>query len=357
MSRAYDMVESFDGYASISSATVGLKSKWINYPGSGDGDAALIAGRYGGQALRCDAGSSGESGFARAAGLSDSTFSFHVSVRFGGNEIMQSGHLYFDENVTNHVNLKLYPDGRVRLSRGGSDTSPGTEIITTSIAVIAPDQWHTLSGRVKIHDSAGEFHLALNGDTDSPIISVTGVDTRNGGTGIVDTIGCNENRLTGGFASYLDVDDWLMSTDFDTWIPERKCTRRTVTSDGGHLDLVPSTGTDHFAVVDETPVNSSDYLQGSAAGEYDLLGVQALSAVPDTIDCLWVMGYGSKTDAATRGWKLGVRVDASDDDGAEFTLNSTQAKFERCVEKNPDGTVDWDYAGFNSAFLRPIVTT
>ena len=119
---------------------------------------------------------------------------------------------------------------------------------------------------------------------------------------------------------------------------------------------MPSTGTSHFALVDEALASRTDYLSGSTVGELDLLGLTNLAATPLSIQEVNVIGYASKTDATLRSYALGVKSGATTSDGSNIALSSSGGRAERPLAVDPNTGSAWTAAAVNALELQPKVT-
>jgi hypothetical protein len=183
-------------------------------------------------------------------------------------------------------------------------------------------------------------------------VNLTGLDTANGTT-LMNGFAFG-NPGTGTYGSPPQIDD-LHFLDVATRIGERRNETLYAVSDGGTLLLVPSTGVNHFAVVDETLVASSDYLSGSAVGDLDLLGLGNLSSTPASIDSLNVISYAQKTDATARAINNGIKSGATSSNGADLSLAVGFARRERYLFVDPDTGIAWTPGAVNALELQPRV--
>jgi hypothetical protein len=107
--------------------------------------------------------------------------------------------------------------------------------------------------------------------------------------------------------------------------------------------------------VDEAQVSTTDYLSGTSVGDLDLLGVEDLSVIPGTILGLKAVGFGAKTDAASRSWNLGIESGGTVVNGSDLSLTTDPSYYEHDLETDPDTGVEWTQSGVNAAQLQPRV--
>jgi hypothetical protein len=326
--------DGFDSYNGFGSS-VGLASKWV----VGD-NPSFITGRFGtGQALRFSDGATDAINTPTLTGMSSFTLEFGYRKSGEG-----SGGTTFEcrNGSTIHVDLIFNDDGSIDACRNG------TVLGSSAASVCIIDIWYTFQMEVVISDTVGRVTIYLD---DVQVLNLTSQDTRNGATTTVDNI-----RMQSGTAGGHDVDDFRILDTATRATSGMRCETIYPTSDGATLNLTPSTGTDHFAVVDEALASNSDYLSGSTVGDLDLLGLGNLSSTPDSIDELVVVGYAEKTDATARSIALGVKSGSTTTDGSDYSLSQTGGRHERVLATDPDTAAAWTESGVNALQLQPKVT-
>lgn len=97
-------------------------------------------------------------------------FAFKISG-FGGAE-EQFLQLWSDSNTVQHTVINITTTGTIKVMRGAN-------VLAISTATITANTWTYLEVQAKLHDTAGFVTVRMNG---TPIVSVSGVDTRNAGT-------------------------------------------------------------------------------------------------------------------------------------------------------------------------------
>jgi hypothetical protein len=335
--------DGFDMYNGTA-VEIGLAAKWIN------AGASMVAGRFGGQAVRVNNG--GSIYVTRILPTGSSTMTIGIAVNYNA----LSGNLLslialMNANTTFMICLGLTGAGAIIVQRGGGSMYAGTTLGTTVNGVIVIGQWHYIELSVSIHDSTGTIGLKVDGVSR---LSLTGQDTRNGTPTTVDTI-----RLgaTDGSSPRCDHDDMYV-TDSATPLGERRVETCRVTADTAVKAFVPNAGVTNYTQVDETLVNGdTDYVQGSSVGDRDLYDVTDLSSIPTVIDCVNVVQFDKKTDAATRTMYNSIRSNAGDSDGAAHPLNTTYARNDRIVELDPSGGGAWTAARVNALQIGPKIAS
>lgn len=334
--------DSYDVYATEAQIAV----KWQVYSG-----VSFVTGRFGGRAARISSG--GGSRLSRTIPATD-RHSVGTAMRvtgFNRPQLMGAGFFNSTLAVNNPANRQVGwsvdVEGRIIVYRGAS-----TVLWQSEPGVVVNAAWIFIGFSAIIHPSNGSFSLSANG---VQLVEQTGINTRGQPN---DNITC-VNVATGSIASLanFDIDDTYFDDEYLSLVPERRIETLRPVSDGATLDLIPSTGTSHFAVVDDELVDTADFLSGSLPGELSELVLSDLSVVPTVIDGVQAAGFAFKTDAATRAVNYGVRSNGEDELGTPVTLTTTVQQGFNNVLLNPDGDVAWDAAAVNATRLLLRIAT
>jgi hypothetical protein len=129
-----------------------------------------------------------------------------------------------------------------------------------------------------------------------------------------------------------------------------------VNSDSAEQDLNPSPSGAAYQTIDDTTVNTADYIQADTVGDTSYFGVQDLSVTPESIKAVQITAFGLKTDAGTRQFELLNRVAGVEQSGANFTLAASHQKYSSIFETTPTGG-DWDATAINDLEIGVRVTT
>lgn len=253
------------------------------------------------------------------------------------NNVGQNGAFcYVREGTTTHVRLELQ-SGKLRVARGD-----GTAL-ATGTTTLSPNTWYYIELKTTIHDTTGSYELRIDGVTE---LSASGVDTKNGGT----TGQWDRVLFTGlGFGSmYLHIDDLYVCDGSgalnNTFLGAVKVqTLYPQTGNGTNTGLTPSTGTDHGALVDETPANTSDYNSSATVGAKDTYHYPSLTLTGAVLGVQTNL-YVSKSDASARTVCAVVRAGGTDYDGANVSPLTSWSYFSEVRETNPATSAAWTSA-------------
>lgn len=350
-------VESFDHYNGIGTGD-GLLARWQL------SDAALVAptqamvpGRFGtGQAF--SAGAGGGSTIrqtnclltdATGGGFAVTDFRMHVAlspknVSANGSEC---GFCLCSSTNALQLGLRWIANTWQLVRWGAAAGGSPAAILWTSPAVFSGVAFHSFSLKGTIHPSAGAVDLQIDG------VPAFSLGVGNTGTGVIDRVGFAQGNADG--AAGVTADDLVVENTKVAYLPDLRIDPLPPVSDDAHLDLVPSAGVNHYAVVDESPVSVADYLSGSLVGEYDSLNLANLAALPASILGVNLVGFAAKTDVATRAWNLGADSGGTVSLGPDYPLATTPGYFSRFLEDDPATAAAWLAAGVDALKLRPRV--
>jgi hypothetical protein len=119
------------------------------------------------------------------------------------------------------------------------------------------------------------------------------------------------------------------------------------TGDGAHTGMTPSTGTAHYALVDESIPNTTDYVSSSVAGTKDTYQFQDMSTNTAAIFGLSVANYARKDAAGAGSLANIVRVGGTDYAQPAIPLSVSWTANENLVSLNPATNAPWTVSAVN----------
>lgn len=328
----------FDGFDIY--ATADLSKRWTSVTGSPTIDAT--GGRRSGGALLAPSNQNSSRNVTKSLPSNYSTlvagFNFRP-VTFDSSTVT---FFQFTDGGTAQLSLRLNADGTISVCR-----STGTVIETTVTAVTA-DADNYIEFKATIHDTTGSYELRLNG---VDIASDTNVDTKQTSNAYINGILVG---TTGGLVvkTWKFDDLYVLDTSGSTnndFLGDVRIDAVYPTADGNYTGWTPSTGTDHYALVDDTTPNESDYVSSSTAAEQDSYTM----GNPETLASEIIYGVqvsvaALKDDAGSRSIKVGVRSGTTDSVSGAQALSTTQAYYSHILETDPNTSVAWTPSGVNS---------
>lgn len=246
-----------------------------------------------------------------------------------------------DGGATLHFQMRpLFTDGSWRFYRG-------TTLLGTSVGgLMNRFEWNYLEAKVTIHDSTGTIVVRHNG---VEIFNFTG-DTRNGGTDpTIDMVRFGSNS-----GYNCDIDDVYIldgtgAAPLNDFLGDVKVVPLMPTADSTPLQWTPSTGSNHFAVVDESPGNTTDYVSNSVDGEVDMFTVGPYADTADTVYAVQLSSHTAKDDAGARSFRHRVDSDSNVETGTDKALSTSFQTWYDMFVTDPDGGGAWTVAQLNAA--------
>lgn len=356
-------VEAFDGfdtYADLTAApfstTIGLQAKW--YAPGGTALLSLVPGRFGGQGLQFEGQGVGPSDWVSryfTSARADFAAGFALRIDNVGNInplVSGSAQFVFERNGEGQIGIFISPAGAIQIVRLLPDLlghvppngARGAVVLASSVSgIVKSGTWHYIGIEGTIDNSSGGGAVYLDGVA---VVTASGVDTQAwAGEAMVDGfsyVGPNSNGSTLNFI----IDDWA-TFDTNVWEGEARVDVLRPVSDSS-VDFTPSSGSDRYAMVDETLGDAdTTYNASNAVGDVDLFGMSDLSGSP-TILAIQLVAYAKKTDAATRLLRLLCDPGGGVDEGSDFALPLDYTRVERALLTNPDTGVAWTPAEVNA---------
>lgn len=239
--------------------------------------------------------------------------------------------------------------GQIQVKRG---TSSGT-IVATSTSTLAADTWYHARVVWTVGNS-GTITIYINGSS-TGWITFTG-DIQNTGNATWNQFRLLAAANTGWHDDFILIDDVTSdATNTLTALPGTPivgCVLAQADATGGagtHDDFTPSTGTDHGAMVDETPPDEdTTYNASDTPGELDTYNCAALG-LNGVIWGVQANVYARKDDAGPRSIEPVTRVDGADFNGAAQTLDASFRFYRHIWQENPDTGDLWAVADVDGA--------
>lgn len=222
---------------------------------------------------------------------------------------------------------------------GAASQGPLTEYVYTF------EDYHTIEIELTTIGVAGDVRLRIDGDV---IIKVEAVDTRAGGGTITQV---NQVGIFNPFTAVCDVDDVVVfdhsGTINNSWPDGVGGTKRSITADGTNEEMTPSTGVDHYALLDEVPPSSADYVQAATGGLIDSFVMQDVTGmISGTFDivAMQVVHFSHEPNGpSARTVDPLIIVDSVEhQDGVDHELTSSLAFYPgKLWEENPETDAPW----------------
>lgn len=252
----------------------------------------------------------------------------------------------FYEGATLHCDLRFtFTNSTFTVTRNG--TVLGT---SSNNAWSTAGGWKYLKIRVKVHDTTGTITVVYDGVT---IFSLSGLDTRNGATGIIDRIYIGKPAsATNGQVYTVRIQDVAVcdvtgSAPMNDIHAEGRVRLLQTAAEGDVNEWTPSTGTDNEALVDEIPNNgNTDYNSTSTVNHRDLFTADDLPVTPTTIFGVAIHNMVAKDDAGTDTAASMLKTNGTEyvNAAAVGVTGATFQKVNGYWELNPDTAAAWTKA-------------
>lgn len=257
-----------------------------------------------------------------------------------GGQSLDMGLVAIYEGATIHLDVRLLTTGALRVSRANGAAVLGTSASTP----ITPATYHFIEVAFNIHDTTGTYDVRVNGVS---VVSGTGADTQNTGTGIWNGIGWW--GLAGSTsANTCEIDDIYVADDTTFRGDHRIMALLPSTGNGTHTAWTPSTGTDHGALVDEASPNTTDYVTSSSAGAIDTYNFPAVG-VAGTVAGVQISHYSKAEVAGVRTVVPAYRIGGADQVGTGGILASDWVYATEFAAVSPATSVAWTVAEIDAA--------
>lgn len=330
-------MDGFDHYA-----TADITKKWTT---ASIGSIASTSGRRGGGAVSLNSGTQSLSKAITSSGTVIIGFAFKTTTSTSVKL------LTLFESTTAHITLQ-WNAGYLKVYRG---TDGGTLLGTGTTSVTASSYTY-VEIKAKINDTTGTIDVYINGVADAGL-ALSGIDTRNGGTaGTIDSVTFyNANTSQTGYIDDIYIcnnsgatnNSFLGDCRIDTILPS---------GDGNYTDFTPSTGTAHYALVDESTPNTTDYNSSATSGNRDSYTFPDLAGLSSqTVYGIQINAAALKSDAGARSLGTMSRLSSTDKDGAGAALGTSQAYVSEIQETDP-ASAAWTEANVNAAEFGVKVT-
>lgn len=272
--------------------TTGFESGSIQELNGGSNAYATVQASYkrtGSYALQLDTGTSTlTTGYVTHTFSADKTeFYFRLALMVDSSQSNYSWDLLIFYDNTNATQLKLrYETGTQTLNLYRGDT-----LIASGSLVIRADVWTMIQGHIVVHDSTGVVvithnnvtSLSFSGDTKE-----TDVDGVRSFTFRASNAYSGEKGLGKVYIDDLAFNDTSGSYQ-NSWPGLGGVYLLMPNADGSDNDWTPSTGSDNYAMVDEQPRNTTDWVQALGTGNVDLYDHEDTPLYIETINLVEVV--------------------------------------------------------------------
>jgi|GEM_PF-5382894 len=263
-------------------------------------------------------------------------------------DILTSGGMYVE--LFNQASVSM---GSLNFSGGNLTGTLCGHAITSSSGWLN-STWYTMDIHIKFHATTGVVEVRRDGVM---LSSASGLNTAQSGahTGFR-ILRILKQLFTVSVSFYLDdivINDALGSVN-NSFMPDVRIVGLFPTGDiSTRNDMSPSSGTDHFAVVDEFPASATDFLESTTVGDEEVFNITDLT-LPTGWGIIAVQPTVLQRETVATGTantEIGLVVGGVDYwDTANPKLLTTSDQYEngKIYEQNPNTAAGWTDANIDA---------
>lgn len=328
-----------DGFDHYDDAEIG--QKWTS-----SSNATISAnGRNSSNSMYLDASGSNGSCFKSVSPTSTTTggvgFAFYTTSLFSSATGGPHPIVGVWESGTNHIGLMLNTSGYLTLYRNT------TTLSQTTSAALTPNTFYYIEFKWTISDSVGTAEVKFNGTT---VMNATGLDTRNGGTGVWNSIGFYNGSNNTSLNVYLDdvvIWDTSGSSNNDFLGPIRVV---TILPDGAgnSSDFTPSAGL-NYQNVDETSTDGdTTYNSETTPGDHDTYTFGAVG-VTGTVRGVQTNLMVRSDGAGAETIRPKIRIGTTDYNGTTVGISTSYTDSREVFQTSPATATAWTVTEIDGA--------
>lgn len=341
-------LDGFDTYGAVGANGATLVTELIRrYPNVYMSDAStpaseLVAGLIDGIALR----------------PGRSVYEFHLVATFAHNltwvvgmaikcpnDMMRSSDIFTLQSYNGTIQNKLTMLSDLTLMAYRGDASL---LLGRASKPLIRNTWHYLEYKVYCHDSSGTVDVQLDGEN---ILSLSSVDTLQDATGYLGSIVIRAPRSSTDANVAASIDDLYIldgTAGLSDFLGPVKVETLRPTGDDVTVNWTPSANADHYTLIDENPVNTSDYVYSATANQEDKYTLSNLTYL-SSIDGIQLGCMAQLDGPGTKQVYLTCDSNGTVNTGSEnYLADTTSLHFSRILENDPDTSNTWTASAVNA---------
>lgn len=253
--------------------------------------------------------------------------------------------LSFMDGTTAQYTLVMMAGGALALYRG---SRTGTQIAVSSTASLTAGAYRHIEVGIVMNGSTGSVEVRVDGVTVADLTQASPHDTTTTANNYATGIRFGEG---GSVTSTLSIDDLtvcngsgLLCNDF---LGDVKAQIKLPNGAGTYQQFTPSTGSDHDALVDEVPQDSTDYNFSSTLGHKETYTLSALSGLVGIV-AVQLNNYVHKSDAGLAIAQNLIKSGTTELNGPDFAASTSSFYSTTAYETDPDTSAAWVQAGVDA---------
>lgn len=269
-------------------------------------------------------------------------FSIGIGMRFDNDSISVGDRMIFQFAGNNGANRQFSIMSRAngQIAVVNNDNSGAIACISDpgALAVGSWDYFEFSFHHDGTSDTGSNARIKKNGTV---IAEGLGVNLRANSNYTPDTIRWQMNYRT-------FIDD-IYVVDSYTSLGDRRVFSMVPTADTADKDFTASSGSDNFAMVDDLPFNTSDYVAASAAGALDLYALSDLPFTPVSITAVQAHYLMAKDDATERTARVVLKSGSTVFNGDTVGVPSSFSYGRSAIlETDPNTSAAWTAAAVDA---------
>lgn len=250
---------------------------------------------------------------------------------------------------TIQIFLELTTGGNIQARVNSSPTTGGTTYVSTVGYSIST--WHWIELKIKISDTVGKIILKVDGTTG---INQTNIDTAiTAGSTTVTAVGFRSEGPGSTNGGDFLIDDLVILDDqgsVNNDFPGDTAIKTLLPNGNGNSSQLvgsDSNSTDNYLLVDETSLDTADYVGSATLNDIDLYAMTDLTGSP-TIKAVCFSPVLGKADAGGRKYAPMVRQSTTNYAGSDTSVPLGPAVVQVIYETNPATSSAWTATEVNA---------
>jgi hypothetical protein len=239
--------------------------------------------------------------------------------------------------------LTLGPSGAWKTWRGAQNTQIGA----TGTEVVITNQWHWVEVHMVLSATVGVFELWID---DIQVVNATGANTAGaGGSSLIGWEFGGQNNA----CEYNFDDLYVLNTSGsvnNSRLRDSKIVTLVPASDAGPNDGALTSGSSHFAMVDEAQNDglTTTTTLTNTSGQEELFGMGSLAGSPSAIHAVKVGVIAEKSDAGACSLETVMNSGGTVSTGASTPLTTDFATVGTILEEDPNTSSPWTLTAINA---------
>lgn len=233
--------------------------------------------------------------------------------------------------------------GKISVYRGNAVTF----LAQTTGQVVWNSSWFHIEIKSKVSTSisSGDFVIYVNGVSVLSLAATT--NTQNTGTANMDQVAYGTGFITSYFDDTFMVD---YSTGDTTQVGVKRVITLTPNGNGTTNNFVGSDAdsTNNYLLVDDVPVDTSDYTEDSTTSDVDLYAMTDLSATAASIPVVQITNLLAKSDAGSRTGRNIIRSGGANYEGADISPGTSYLFYSDRWYTDPADSAAWTNSKVNA---------